>query len=114
MKSRTQQKKCPGRAGSKSDHPVASASASMIQKINRTVRPAQLAFQFCRPSVIRRNFTMRQRSDYPTFSDAEIQRRHQVVYGLMEQEGVTALLFYGSGRYASDIYWLSDWPSSRE
>jgi hypothetical protein len=21
---------------------------------------------------------------------------------------------YGSGRYASDIYWLSDWPSSRE
>ena len=43
---------------------------------------------------------MRQRSDYPVFSDAEIRRRHQVVYGLMEQEGVTALLFYGSGRYA--------------
>ena len=57
---------------------------------------------------------MRQRSDYPTFSDAEIQRRHKTVYGLMEQEGVDALLFYGSGRYASDIYWLSDWPSSRE
>ena len=32
----------------------------------------------------------------------------------MEQEGVDAALFYGSGRYASDIYWLSDWPSSRE
>jgi Xaa-Pro aminopeptidase len=57
---------------------------------------------------------MRQRSDYPTFSDAEIQRRHQAVYGLMDREGVDALLFYGSGRYASDIYWLSDWPSSRE
>jgi Xaa-Pro aminopeptidase len=57
---------------------------------------------------------MRQRSDYPTFSDAEIQRRHQAVYRLMEQEGVDALLVYGSGRYASDIYWLSDWPSSRE
>ncbi len=57
---------------------------------------------------------MRQRSDYPTFSDAEIQRRHRAVYGLMEQEGVDAVLFYGSGRYASDIYWLSDWPSSRE
>src|SRR5581483_11832179 len=50
---------------------------------------------------------MRQRSDYPTFSDAEIQRRHRAVYGLMEQEGVDAVLFYGSGRYASDIYWLS-------
>ena len=57
---------------------------------------------------------MRQRSDYPTFSEAEIQRRHKTVYVLMEQEGVDALLFYGSGRYASDIYWLSDWPSSRE
>ncbi|MGE5220065.1 MAG: M24 family metallopeptidase [Chloroflexota bacterium] len=57
---------------------------------------------------------MRQRSDYPTFSDAELERRHKAVYSLMEQEGVNALLFYGSGRYASDIYWLSDWPSSRE
>lgn len=57
---------------------------------------------------------MRQRSDYPTFSDDEIDRRHKVFYGLMEQEGVDAALIYGSGRYASDIYWLSDWPSSRE
>jgi Xaa-Pro aminopeptidase len=32
----------------------------------------------------------------------------------MEQEGVDAVLIYGSGRYSSDIYWLSDWPSSRE
>lgn len=57
---------------------------------------------------------MRQRSDYPTFTDAEIERRHQAIYTLMEQEGLDAALFYGSGRYASDIYWLSDWPSSRE
>lgn len=57
---------------------------------------------------------MRQRSDYPNFSDAEIQRRHRAVYDLMTQEGVDAVLIYGSGRYASDIYWLSDWPSSRE
>ncbi len=57
---------------------------------------------------------MRQRSDYPTFSDGEIATRHQAVYKLMEQENVDALLTYGSGRYASDVYWLSDWPSSRE
>ncbi len=57
---------------------------------------------------------MRQRLDYPTFSDHELERRHQAVYALIEQEGVDAILFYGSGRYASDIYWLSDWPSSRE
>jgi len=57
---------------------------------------------------------MRQRSDYPTFSDDELNRRHEAFYALMEQEGVEAALIYGSGRYASDIYWLSDWPSSRE
>jgi Xaa-Pro dipeptidase len=57
---------------------------------------------------------MRHRSDYPTFSNQEIARRHQAIYGLMEQEAVDALLIYGSGRYASDVYWLSDWPSSRE
>ncbi|MDH3443140.1 MAG: M24 family metallopeptidase [Deltaproteobacteria bacterium] len=57
---------------------------------------------------------MRQRSDYPTFSDRELKNRHAAVYSLMEQEGVDAILVYGSGRYSSDIYWLSDWPSSRE
>jgi hypothetical protein len=34
---------------------------------------------------------MRQRSDYPTFSDAELERRHRADYGLMEQEGIDAL-----------------------
>lgn len=57
---------------------------------------------------------MRQRTDYPTFSDEELGRRHRATYDLMEREGIDALLVYGSGRYASDIYWLSDWPSSRE
>jgi Xaa-Pro dipeptidase len=57
---------------------------------------------------------MRQRSDYPTFSDPEMTRRHKAVEHLMEQEGIDALLVYGTGRYASDIYWLTDWPSSRE
>jgi Xaa-Pro dipeptidase len=57
---------------------------------------------------------MRQRSDYPTFSDQELARRHKQVENLMEAEGVDALLVYGSGRYASDVYWLTDWPSSRE
>jgi len=57
---------------------------------------------------------MRQRSDYPTFTDDELTRRHQAFYRLMEQEGVDAVILYGSGRYSSDIYWLSDWPSSRE
>jgi Xaa-Pro dipeptidase len=57
---------------------------------------------------------MRQRSDYPTFSDQEMARRHQAIHTLMDQEGVDALLIYGTGRYSSDVYWLTDWPCSRE
>ena len=44
---------------------------------------------------------MRQRSDYPTFSDKEMARRHEAIENLMAQEGVDALLVYGTGRYAS-------------
>jgi Xaa-Pro dipeptidase len=84
----------------------------MIQrtsKLQQYPKPLRIS-----PKISWRQKSMRQRSDYPTFSDAEIQRRHDAVYRLMAGEGVDALLFYGSGRYASDIYWLSDWPSSRE
>jgi len=57
---------------------------------------------------------MRQRSDYPTFSDQEMARRHQAFYDLMQQESLDAVLVYGTGRYSSDVYWLTDWPCSRE
>ena len=57
---------------------------------------------------------MRQRSDYPTFSDEEMAQRHRAIQALMDQEGVDALLVYGTGRYSSDVYWLTDWPCSRE
>ena len=57
---------------------------------------------------------MRQRSDYPTFSDQEMARRHRAIQALMDQEGVDAVLVYGTGRYSSDVYWLTDWPCSRE
>ena len=36
---------------------------------------------------------MRQRSDYPTFSDQEMARRHQAIQKLMDQEGVDASWF---------------------
>src|SRR5690348_5188719 len=57
---------------------------------------------------------MRQRSDYPVFSDQEMARRHQTINELMTQGQVDALLIYGSGRYSSDVYWATDWPCSRE
>jgi Xaa-Pro aminopeptidase len=32
----------------------------------------------------------------------------------MEEASLDGLLFYGSGRFATEIYWLTDWPGSRE
>ncbi len=57
---------------------------------------------------------MRERSQFPTFSDAEMAARHDKARALMDQSGVEALLVYGAGRFASEIYWLTDWPGGRE
>jgi Xaa-Pro aminopeptidase len=32
----------------------------------------------------------------------------------MDEAVVDGLLIYGTGRYAAEVYWLTDWPSSRE
>ena len=40
--------------------------------------------------------------------------RHHKVYALMEAEGVDAVLVFGSGRFSTDVFWLTDWPGSRE
>ncbi|MDX1485201.1 MAG: Xaa-Pro peptidase family protein [Alphaproteobacteria bacterium] len=57
---------------------------------------------------------MRVAEDFPRFSGPEMAQRHAKVAALMEVEGVDALLAFGSGRFSSEIYWLSDWPGSRE
>ncbi len=57
---------------------------------------------------------MRERSQFPTFSDTEMAARHASVSNLMEQANLDALLVYGAGRYASEVYWLTDWPGGRE
>ncbi|MDH3242236.1 MAG: M24 family metallopeptidase [Alphaproteobacteria bacterium] len=57
---------------------------------------------------------MRTASDFPRFSNEEMAARHAKVAGLMEAQNFDAVLFFGSGRFASDIYWLTDWPGSRE
>jgi Xaa-Pro dipeptidase len=40
--------------------------------------------------------------------------RHQRVMALMEEKELDALLFFGAGQFASDVYWLTDWPGGRE
>ncbi len=57
---------------------------------------------------------MRQRSDFPSFSHQELAARHSATQALMDEAGVDGLLLYGTGRYASEVYWLTDWPCSRE
>ncbi|MBI2350844.1 MAG: hypothetical protein HYV00_05105, partial [Deltaproteobacteria bacterium] len=57
---------------------------------------------------------MRQSSEFPRFSNSEMASRHAQARELMGQAGVQFLLLYGSGRYASEIYWLTDWPGGRE
>lgn len=57
---------------------------------------------------------MPNRSEYPTFSDGEIASRHAKVDALMDEARIDALLLYGTGRFANEIYWLTDWPGSRE
>ena len=57
---------------------------------------------------------MRDCSQFPRFSAAEMAARHASVQALMDQAGLEALLIYGAGRFASEIYWLADWPGGRE
>ena len=57
---------------------------------------------------------MRDSSTFPRFSSEEIANRHAKVQALMNEAGVQALLVYGAGRFASEIYWLTDWPGGRE
>ncbi len=57
---------------------------------------------------------MRDSSQFPRFSSNEMASRHASAMALLDQSGVDALLVYGAGRYASEIYWLTDWPGGRE
>ena len=57
---------------------------------------------------------MREPSEFPRFSDSEMAARHASVRALMEQDNLDAVLVYGAGRFASEVYWLTDWPGGRE
>src|SRR5919197_1247027 len=57
---------------------------------------------------------MRDRSQFPCFAKDEMVARHRGVMALLEQADTDALLVYGAGRFASEIYWLTDWPGGRE
>ncbi len=40
--------------------------------------------------------------------------RHQRVAVMMDEQNLDAILFFGTGQFSSDVYWLTDWPGGRE
>jgi Xaa-Pro aminopeptidase len=58
--------------------------------------------------------TLPTRHGYPTFSDAEVQRRHAAVRDALREQNLSCLVLYGAGRFNSDIQYLSNWPGGRE
>ncbi|MFQ5851164.1 MAG: M24 family metallopeptidase [Candidatus Binatia bacterium] len=57
---------------------------------------------------------MRNCSAFPRFSREEMATRHARVQELIDRTGVHALLVYGAGRFATEVYWLTDWPGGTE
>ncbi|HZT09155.1 MAG TPA: Xaa-Pro peptidase family protein [Chloroflexota bacterium] len=53
-------------------------------------------------------------NQFPQFSESEMINRHRVMRQIMEDAKVDAALIFGAGRFASDVYWLTDWPGGRE
>lgn len=51
---------------------------------------------------------------YPAFSDAELDRRRRAVRDVMREEGVEALLVYGTWAAHNEVQWLSAFPVSWE
>jgi Xaa-Pro aminopeptidase len=58
--------------------------------------------------------TLPTRHGYPTFSDAEITRRHTAIRDSLREQNLSCLVLYGAGRFNSDIQYLSNWPGGRE
>ncbi len=54
------------------------------------------------------------RNGFPSFSKAEIQRRHDAVRRVLERHKTAVALLYGAGRFSSDLLYLSNWPGGRE
>lgn len=54
------------------------------------------------------------RNGYPTRTEEEIQRRHTVLRGVMDEDRLDAVLVFGAGFRNSDILYYSNWPGGTE
>jgi len=53
-------------------------------------------------------------TDYPRFSDGEMQRRRAAVTAVMAENNVDHLIFYGANRAGSAVQWLTQWMVTNE
>ena len=53
-------------------------------------------------------------SEYPRFSDAEMQRRRGVIEEMLARAGCEHLVFCGANRFGSVVQWLTHWPVTAE
>src|ERR1051325_1166715 len=51
---------------------------------------------------------------FPSFSEADLSKRHAAARASMEKERLECALLYGSGRPNSDLAYLTNWPGGRE
>lgn len=53
-------------------------------------------------------------SEYPRFSNAEMQRRRRLIEELLVQTNCDHLIFCGANRFGSVVQWLTQWPITAE
>jgi Xaa-Pro aminopeptidase len=53
-------------------------------------------------------------TEYPRFSDTEMQRRRTAIGRLMQEAGYDHLVFCGAHRVGSAVQWLTGWPVTAE
>lgn len=51
---------------------------------------------------------------FPSFSQEHIARRHAALRKALERERLECAVLYGSGRFNSDLTYLTNWPGGRE
>src|ERR1700692_1936667 len=53
-------------------------------------------------------------SEYPRFSDSEMQRRRHLIGEMLVGVGCDHLVFCGANRFGSAVQWLTQWPVTAE
>jgi Xaa-Pro dipeptidase len=53
-------------------------------------------------------------AEYPRFSDSEMRRRRSAIEVLLQEAGLSHLVYCGANRFGSAVQWLTGWPVTTE